>query len=101
MGNILKDLSSYSSHSSSSTGSSLTARCTGAGTMIDSAAGQSVLHPAIGEARAQRIVLHRLLAALQLPDEDGAVVPTTATLRARKAAQSRWAGQRGARRGTA
>lgn len=31
--------------------------------------GQLVAHPALTEARQQRVVLHRLLAALDLPDE--------------------------------
>jgi hypothetical protein len=47
----------------------LNAQVSADGTMIAGAVGQPVLHPAIGEARAQRVVLHRLLAALMLPDE--------------------------------
>src|SRR4051812_16747276 len=70
----------------------LAAQVTADGTMIPGAAKQLVLHPAIGEARAQRVVLHRLLASLQLPDEDGASVPTTTTMRARRANVVRWAG---------
>lgn len=44
----------------------------------------------VGEARQQRLVLHRLLAALNLPAPEA--VESSATLRARKAAGSRWAG---------
>lgn len=63
------------------------------GPMVTGSAGQPVVHPGLTEARGQQAVLHRLLAALQLPDEDGEVIPATATLRARKAAATRWQGQ--------
>lgn len=72
----------------------LAAQIAADGVMIHGAAGQEVLHPAISEARAQRVVLHRLLAALALPDPEGATVPTTATLRAKRAASVRWSGHR-------
>jgi hypothetical protein len=44
----------------------------------------------MSEARQQRLVLHRLLSSLNLPAEEAPDSPTTT--RARKAAQSRWAG---------
>ena len=52
--------------------------------------GQTVVHPALTEARGQRLVLHRLLAALQLPDEDGQTITTATQTRGRTAAQARW-----------
>lgn len=56
-------------------------------------AGQVIVHPAIGEARQQRLTLHRLLAALALPDDEGATVPTGHQLRAVTANRARWQGQ--------
>ena len=44
-------------------------------------------HPAVAELRQQRLALHRLLAALNLPTDS---IESPATLRARRAAQSRW-----------
>ena len=49
-------------------------------------------HPALIELRMQRLVLGKLLGQLALPDEDGSVLPSPASARGRKAAQSRWAG---------
>jgi hypothetical protein len=62
------------------------------GVTVAGSAGQTVVHPAVTEARGQRALLHRLVAALALPDEDGATVPTAGTLRAKRAASVRWAG---------
>jgi len=62
------------------------------GAMTVGSQGQPVVNPALTEARGQRAVLHRLLAALALPDEDGQAVPTTGTLRAQNAAKARWKG---------
>lgn len=61
------------------------------GAMVVGSAGQMVLNPAVAEARLQGVALHRLIAALALPDEDGQSVPSTSTVRARKAATARWA----------
>lgn len=72
----------------------LAAQVAADGTMVRGAAGQEVLHPAISEGRAQRVVLHRLVSALQLPDPEGGRIPTTATLRAKRAATVRWSGHR-------
>lgn len=55
--------------------------------------GQTVMHPAVAEARQQRITLHRLLAALELPDEDGSTIPPARVLSGRENARARWAGQ--------
>lgn len=52
--------------------------------------GQTVVHPALTEARGQRLVLHRLLAALQLPDEDGQTISTATQTRATTASRARW-----------
>jgi len=56
--------------------------------------GQTVVNHALTEARGQQLVLHRLIAALQLPGEDGASVPTASRLRAQAAGTARWAGVR-------
>ena len=47
------------------------------------------VHRAVAEARAQRLVLGRLLSQLDLADDDAALV-SPATARARKAAAARW-----------
>lgn len=52
--------------------------------------GQTVVHPALTEARGQRLVLHRLLAALALPDEDGSVLSSATRTAAEQAARARW-----------
>lgn len=67
------------------------------GTMVTGSQGQPVLNPALTEARGQRLALHRLVAALQLPDADDAPIPTAVQMRGKRAAQSRWRGhERGA-----
>lgn len=58
------------------------------------ASGQTVVNPALTEARGQRLVLHRLIAALNLPDADGATVPNGHGIRGRTAATAKWAQQR-------
>lgn len=67
------------------------------GHTIAGSQGQTVLHPAIGEARQQQITLSRLLAALELPTEDdehaGTVIDPQAaqiSAKASRAAQARW-----------
>lgn len=55
-------------------------------------AGQTVVNPALTEARGQQALLHRLVAALRLPDEDGATVPTGHQLRGAAANAARWSG---------
>ena len=61
-----------------------------AGPLSTGAAGQAVVHPAVGEARAQRITLHRLLSALNLPDAQGDTVQSARTTTAKTAARVRW-----------
>jgi len=59
--------------------------------------GQAVAHPALSEARQLRLVLLRLLSALEMTDPLAAQrAATPAQARARKAAEARWA-QRAAR----
>ena len=60
------------------------------GPMVTGSQGQPVVNPALTEARGQQAILHRLVAALQLPDADGASIPTGRRLGASTAAQSRW-----------
>lgn len=64
------------------------------GLMVDGSKGQRVLHPAVAEARQQRLALSRFLAQLELPDPEaiGNVEPirTPEAVRARRAAQARW-----------
>ena len=49
--------------------------------------GQDVIHPLIGERRAQQSQLAKLLAQLKLPDDNAGATPN----QQRGAAQSRWA----------
>lgn len=51
--------------------------------------GQEVIHPLIGELRAQRAAFDRLRAALKLTDEDDAPVEDSSS-KARRAAVARW-----------
>lgn len=70
------------------------------GRTVTGSRGQVVAHPALSELRSTRLMLGRLLAQLELPDEEGDSLPTPLQARGRRAASSRWATQ-GARRGTA
>ncbi len=62
------------------------------GVMSTGSKGQPVVHPAVQEARQQRLALGRLLAQLALPDLDqsGEVIRSPRQLRAQRAAQERW-----------
>jgi hypothetical protein len=60
------------------------------GLTVEGSTGQTRVHPALGELRAARVVLSRLLAQLALPDDDGQAVPSATRLRAVKAAGTRW-----------
>ena len=62
------------------------------GAMVQGSAGQPVVNPALSEVRGQRAILHRLVAALALPDVEGAAVPTGHQLRAVAANRARWSG---------
>lgn len=70
------------------------------GRTVSGSRGQIVAHPALSELRSTRLMLGRLLAQLELPDEEGSSLPTPSQARGRRAASSRWAGS-GAHRGTA
>lgn len=62
------------------------------GLMVKGSRGQERLSPVVGEVRLARAAVARLLSALALPDDTGDVsLPSPATLRAQKAARSRWA----------
>lgn len=53
--------------------------------------GQEVIHPLIGELRAQRAAFERLRAALKLPDVSAEPAPAEdASAKARRAAAARW-----------
>lgn len=62
--------------------------------VVDGSAGQPVLNGLVGEARLARQAVARLLGALDLPAEDGQAALTAAQVRARKAANVRWATRR-------
>jgi phage terminase small subunit len=52
--------------------------------------GQTRVHPAVGELRATRLALGRLLGQLGLPSEDGDRLPSPTTVRNRRASAARW-----------
>lgn len=52
------------------------------GPMVTGSQGQPVVNPALTEARGQQQVLHRLLGALRLPDEDGNTLATARSVAA-------------------
>lgn len=61
------------------------------GLMVTGSAGQPRVHPAVAEARSNRLVLGRLVAQLALPDPvTGEVVPKLTAIRGQKAAVARW-----------
>ncbi len=62
------------------------------GLTVAGAAGQTRIHPAVAEVRQHRLALGRVLAQLQLPDDEGATMPTSQRARAQRAAAVRWAG---------
>lgn len=68
------------------------------GLTVEGAAGQVRVHPAVTQINATRTLLGRLLAQLGLPSENGSELPTMQSVRASKAARTRWAGHQ-ARRG--
>lgn len=47
-------------------------------------------HPALSALRSDEALLAKLVAQLGLPDPEGGVIESPATLRARKAAETRW-----------
>ena len=62
------------------------------GAMVTGSMGQPVVNAALTEARGQRVILHRLLAALALPDVDGKTVGNARSAAAQAANASRWKG---------
>jgi len=65
------------------------------GRTVAGSRGQPRAHPALGELRATRLMLGRLLAQLQLPADDGASLPSPVQARGRHAARARWGVDRG------
>ncbi|MGO1318006.1 MAG: terminase [Cellulomonadaceae bacterium] len=68
----------------------LNAAITRDGPMVAGSQGQQVVNPALTEARGQQLALHKLIAALALPDDDGQTVPTGRSMSASAAATARW-----------
>jgi hypothetical protein len=60
------------------------------GVTAEGSKGQTVTHPAVSEARQQRLALGRLLAQLALPDPEGQTIRSPAQVAAHAAAQARW-----------
>jgi hypothetical protein len=60
------------------------------GLEVAGSTGQTRVHPALSEQRASQALLGKLLAQLDLPDEDGAALASPTTARARAAARGRW-----------
>ena len=69
------------------------------GTTVIGSTGQTRVNPALGELRANRLALGRLLAQLALPDADGQHLASPRSAAARQAAEARWKGHEA--RGTA
>lgn len=64
------------------------------GGAVSGSQGQVVVNPALTEARGQRLALHRLVAALQLPDADDAPIPSAIQMRGKRANEVRHRGRR-------
>ena len=64
------------------------------GRTVPGSKGQVRAHPALAELRATRLMLGRLLAQLELPNEVGSSLPSAVQARGRRAARNRW-GERG------
>jgi hypothetical protein len=63
------------------------------GVLTTGSTGQTRVHPAVGELRASRVVLARLLGQVGLPDSTNTAMPSATTARARRAARARWGGR--------
>lgn len=60
------------------------------GPMVVGSSGQPVVNPALTEARGQQAILHRLIAALQLSDDDEAQILTGRQIGSATANRARW-----------
>lgn len=60
------------------------------GPMVAGSTGQPVVNPALTEARGQQAVLHRLIAALQLSEDDVTQVLTARQIGSATANRARW-----------
>ena len=65
------------------------------GPMVEGSSGQQVVNPALTEARGQQAILHRLIAALQLEDDDGHSVATARQVSSQTANYARWNQRKG------
>jgi len=63
------------------------------GVLSSGSTGQTRVHPAVGELRASRLVLARLLGQVGLSDPTNTAMPSATTARARRAARARWGGR--------
>jgi len=62
------------------------------GVTVEGSRGQVIVHPALVEARQLRLVLLRLLSAIEMVDPSASIrAATPAQARGRKAAETRWA----------
>lgn len=61
------------------------------GATVEGSRGQTVVHPALSEARQLRLAQMRLLGELELTDPTAGRSATPARVRARRAAEARWA----------
>ena len=64
------------------------------GLTVAGSTGQLRMHPAVGELRATRALVGRLLSQLALPGPDGQTLDSPVRTLARTAANKRWAGER-------
>ena len=64
------------------------------GLTVPGSSGQTRVHPAVGELRACRALVGKLLAQLGLPGPDGETLDSPVRARGRAAARKRWAGER-------
>ena len=60
------------------------------GLIVEGSAGQPRIHPAVNELRQHRALAARLLAQLQLPDEDGNTISTPRQTAAKLSQKARW-----------
>lgn len=60
------------------------------GVTVKGSRGQTVIHPAVSEARQLRLAQMRLLGAIEMVDPESAKSATPNQARARRAAEARW-----------
>lgn len=73
---------------------SLTVEAESAPSTVRGSMGQEVINPVVSELRVNRTTLAALLRQMKLPDHgEGTELPDSPAVRARRAAQTRWAGR--------